>query len=401
MLTDLKFAIVGLGYWGPNLVRCAIDLENSEVKAICDQDATALAKLSKRYPGIGGTNDLDRLLEDPEIDGILIATPVSTHYEIAKRCLLACKHVMIEKPLASTVAECEELMALAEERDLVLMPGHTFLYSPPVMKVKELLEGQELGDLYFGTSSRVNLGIHQSDVSVVKDLAPHDFSILLYWLGMPEFVRAIGRAAIVPGTVDVVFIDLGFPSGCLVHLELSWLAPMKLRRTVLVGSEKMVVYEDTSNEQVRIFDHGVDVMSPQSFGEHQLSYRSGDILSPRIAADEPLRLELEDFAQAIRSGGAPRSSAQLGLQVVRLIEATEESLAYNSAPVALQPSGEGRRAVPDRRRSAGGMPVVYPTEQGRETSANGQPMQPSSNGHPMRPSDDGQPMQPSGDGQTS
>jgi predicted dehydrogenase len=373
MLTDLRLAIVGLGYWGPNLVRCAVELENAEVKAICDRDSAALAKLAKRYPGIGGTSDLDRLLDDPEIDGILIATPVSTHHEIAKRCLLAGKHVMVEKPLANTLEECEELLALAQERDLVLMPGHTFLYSPPVMKVKELLDTRQLGELRFGTSSRVNLGIHQSDVSVVKDLAPHDFSILLYWLGKPEFVRAIGRAAIVPGTIDVVFIDLGFPGGCLVHLELSWLAPTKLRRTVLVGSEKMVVYEDTSNEQVRIFDHGVDVMDPQTFGEHQLSYRSGDILSPRIAPDEPLRLEVEDFAEAIRTGAAPRSNAELGLQVVRLIEATELSLEYNSAPVSLEPAVDGRRAVPDRRRSTDGMPIVYPMQPGMLSSGDGQP----------------------------
>jgi predicted dehydrogenase len=364
MLTDVKLAIVGLGYWGPNLVRCAVELEGAEVKAICDMDHAQLAKLARRYPGIGGTNDLNRLLEDPEINGVLIATPVTTHYELAKRCLLAGKHVMIEKPLANTAEECEELIALAEERELVLMPGHTFLYSPPVVKVKQLIETQELGDLYFGTSTRVNLGIHQSDVSVVKDLAPHDFSILLYWFGKPEFVRAIGRAAIVPGILDVVFIDVGFPGGCLMHLELSWLAPTKLRRTVLVGSEKMVVYEDTNNEQVRIFDHGVDVMAPQTFGEHQLSYRSGDILSPRLEADEPLRLEVEDFAAAIRHGRQPKSNAHLGLQVVRLIEATERSLEYNSAPVAVDASADGRRAQPDRRRSAGGMPIVYPTEQG-------------------------------------
>ena len=274
LIDDVQLAVVGLGYWGPNLVRCAVEQEGAQVKAICDRDNTALAKLTRRYPGIGGTNDLDRVLEDPAIHGVMIATPVSTHFDLARRCLLAGKHVMIEKPLANSVEECEELIALAEERELTLMPGHTFLYSPPVVKVKELLTSHDLGDLYFGTSSRVNLGIHQSDVSVVKDLAPHDFSILLYWLGKPEFVRAIGRAAIVPGTIDVVFVDLGFPGGALVHIELSWLAPTKLRRTVLVGSEKMVVYEDTSSEQVRIFDRGAELMEPQTFGEFQLSYRS-------------------------------------------------------------------------------------------------------------------------------
>ena len=361
LIDDVRLAVVGLGYWGPNLVRCATDVEGAAVKAICDRSPEALAKLARRYPGVGGTPDLDRLLEDPEIDGILLATPVSTHYELGKRCLLAGKHVLIEKPLASTVEQCKELIALADERELVLMPGHTFLYSPPVMKVKEMLSTRELGELYFGTSSRVNLGIHQGDVSVVKDLAPHDFSILLYWLGPPDFVRAIGRAAIVPDTIDVVFVDLGFPGGCLVHLELSWLAPTKLRRTVLVGSKKMVVYEDTSSEQVRIFDRGAEVADPQTFGEFQLSYRTGDVLTPRIAPDEPLRIEVEDFVSAIREGRQPRSSASLGLDVVRLIEATEQSLEFNSAPVALDPSLDGRRGVPDRRRSAAGMPIVHPS----------------------------------------
>ena len=360
LIDDVHLAVAGLGYWGPNLVRCATEVEGAEVKAICDRSTTALARLIRRYPGIGGTQDLDRLLEDPEIDGVLVATPVSTHYELGKRCLEAGKHVMIEKPLASTIEECQDLIRLAAERELVLMPGHTFLYSPPVVKVKELLSTGELGELFFGTSSRVNLGIHQSDVSVVKDLAPHDFSILLYWLGRPEFVRAIGRAAIVPGTIDVVFIDLGFKGGCLVHLELSWLAPTKLRRTVLVGSEKMVVYEDTSPEQVRIFDRGAELMEPQTFGEFQLSYRSGDILTPRLDADEPLRLEVEDFVGAIRDGRQPRSEATLGLDVVRLIEATERSLEFNSAPVAVDPALDGRRAIPDRRRSADGMPVLHP-----------------------------------------
>jgi predicted dehydrogenase len=358
LISDVSLAVVGLGYWGPNLVRCAVELEDVEVKAICDQDPDALSKLARRYPAVGGTQDLTRLLEDDEIDGILIATPVSSHYDIAKRCLEAGKHVMVEKPLARTVVECKELIDLAAQRELILMPGHTFLYSPPVVKVKELLTAGELGKLYFGTSSRVNLGIHQSDVSVVRDLAPHDFSILLYWLGRPEFVRAIGRASIVPGTLDVVFVDMGFPDGSLVHVELSWLAPTKLRRTVLVGSEKMIVYEDTSNEQVRVFDRGVERIDPQTFGEFQLSYRSGDVLTPRLAAEEPLRLEVEDFVQSIREQRPPRSSAWLGLEVVRMIEATETSLEYNSAPVAVEGSLDGRRQVPDRRRSLGGMPIV-------------------------------------------
>jgi predicted dehydrogenase len=362
MITDISLAVVGLGYWGPNLVRCAVESDDCVVKAVCDRDAVSLAKLVRRYPAVGGTQDFDRLLRDPEINGILIATPVTTHYDLVKSCLLAGKHVMVEKPLAATSEQCRELIELAGERDLVLMPGHTFLYSPPVNKVKQLIDDGELGDLYFGTSSRVNLGIHQGDVSVVRDLAPHDFSILLHWLGRPEFVRAIGRASIVPGNLDVVFVDLGYSDGSLFHVELSWLAPTKLRRTVLVGSERMVVYEDTSSEQVRVFDRGVDQLPHQTFGEFQLSYRSGDVLTPRLPADEPLRLEVQDFVEAIRDGREPRSNADIGYDVVRMIEATETSLEYNSAPVPL--SDDGRRHLPDRRKSEGGMPVV----RSRETS---------------------------------
>jgi predicted dehydrogenase len=212
--------------------------------------------------------------------------------------------------------------------------------------------------VFFGTSSRVNLGIHQSDVSVIRDLAPHDFSIMVHWLGAPSWVRAVARDAIVPGIMDVAFIDIGYPNGALIHLELSWLSPTKMRRTVLVGRDKMVVYEDTSQEQVRIFDRGVEVIEPQNFGEHRLSYRSGDIISPRIDADEPLRLEVADFIGAIREGREPRSNAQLGLEVVRLIEAAEASLAFNGAPSAVASPPKDRRSQPDRRRNISGMPAI-------------------------------------------
>jgi predicted dehydrogenase len=358
---DVSLAVVGVGYWGPNLVRCAFENDGCAVKAICDPDLDALSRLTRRFPSAEAIGDLDQVLKDPEIEGVMIATPVSTHYDLVKRSLLAGKNVMVEKPLAETGEQCAELIELAGERELVLMPGHTFIYSPPVNKVKQLLDNGELGEIYFGTSSRVNLGIHQSDVSVVRDLAPHDFSILLHWLGRPEFVRAIGRASIIPGNLDVAFVDVGYADGVLFHIELSWLAPTKLRRTVLVGAERMVVYEDTSAEQVRVFDRGVD--SPpdhQTFGEFQLSYRSGDVLTPRIPADEPLRLEIKDFVEAIRSGTEPISNANLGHDVVRMIEATEASLEYNSAPVALL--DDGRRQIADRRKSDGGMPVVRSRE---------------------------------------
>jgi predicted dehydrogenase len=361
---DISLAVLGVGYWGPNLVRCAFENDGCVVKTICDRDPAAMSKLTKRFPAIEVTDDLNRMLGDEEIEGVMVATPVSTHYDLVKRCLMAGKNVLVEKPLAATAEQSRELIELAGERDLVLMPGHTFIYSPPVNKVKQLLDDGELGDIFFGTSSRVNLGIHQSDVSVVRDLAPHDFSILLYWLGPPEFVRAIGRASIIPGNLDVAFIDLGYPDGVLFHVELSWLSPTKLRRTVLVGTERMVVYEDTSAEQVRVFDRGVESLPDhQTFGEFQLSYRSGDVLTPRIPADEPLRVEIQDFVEAIRDGKEPVSNANLGYDVVRMIEAAEASLEYNSAPVPL--SDDGRRQIADRRRSAGGMPVVRSEEESK------------------------------------
>lgn len=303
------------------------------------------------------TTSYDDVLDDPDIDAVLIATPVRLHHGMALAALQAGKHVFVEKPMAQSSAQCHELMQCASERELVLMPGHTFLYSPPVRKVKELLDAGELGELFFGTFSRVNLGIHQSDASVVRDLGPHDFSMLLYWLGRPRFVRAVGRDSVGSGQLDVVFIDMGMPSGALVHMELSWLAPTKLRRTVLVGSGKMVVYEDTSTEQVRVYDRGVEVIEPQSFGEFQLSYRSGDIHSPRIDADEPLSLELRDFVGAIAEGREPRANSRMGRDVVRMVEATERSLEYNAAPVWLSEETHEERRAPDRRRSAGGMPI--------------------------------------------
>jgi predicted dehydrogenase len=328
----VRVGLAGLGYWGPNLLRNASELESVDVLAVCDLDQRALERHGRRYPHIAQTRDFDDLLE-AAVDAVIIATPIATHFDLAQRALLAGKHVLVEKPLACDVDEAQELRRLARERDLVIMPGHTFLYSPPVLAIKRLLEDGELGRVHFATSSRVNLGIHQRDNSVVRDLAPHDFSILTYWMGRPEFVRAIGRDVIVDDVVDVAFIDVGYPDGCLARLDVSWLAPTKLRRTVLVGERKMVVYEDTSPEQVRIFDRRVERMEPESFGEFQLSYRSGDIVTPHLAIAEPLHLELADFARAIQSGSRPRSHIDLGIDVVRMVEAAEESLAAGGGPV--------------------------------------------------------------------
>jgi predicted dehydrogenase len=331
----VRVGVVGLGYWGPNLVRNLAELPAVELAYFCDLRPDVLDLTSRRYPGVPCTTDLGAVLADTAVDAVVIATPVSTHHSLALRSLEAGKHVFVEKPLASSSSEARSLMEEAERRGLVLMPGHTFLYSPPVVTIRDMIRAGDLGDIYFISMSRVNLGLHQSDVSVAWDLGPHDFSILRYWLDeMPARVSAVSRSCVIPGIDDVAFVDLEFGSGPLAHVELSWLAPSKLRRTAIVGSRKMVVYDDTSAEPVRLFDSGVAIPSPQSFGEFQLSYRTGDIVSPRIDPQEPLALELQDFCRAVRDGVEPRSSAQLGLDVVSMIEDAERSLEDNWASSA-------------------------------------------------------------------
>jgi predicted dehydrogenase len=329
-------AVVGLGYWGPNLLRVLFELPDVKVKYACDLDTGRLAKAIRRYPSVEPTTEFVRVLSDPEIDAVFIATPVFTHFALASRALEAGKHVFVEKPLAASSAETDELIELADASGLSLMCGHTFIYSPPVRAVKKMIDAGDLGDIYFISSSRVNLGLHQRDVSVIWDLGPHDFSILQYWLGdLPESVSAIGRDSVVKGIPDVAFVDLSYASGTLAHVEMSWLAPSKLRRTVVVGSEKMVVYDDTSSEPVRVFDSGVDYQDPESFGEYQLSYRTGDILSPRLETIEPLAAELADFVDSVRSANPVSENRRIARDVVRLIEAAEASLDERGAPIAL------------------------------------------------------------------
>ena len=332
--------IVGLGYWGPNLLRVLAENEDVEIRWICDLDAERLARYRRRHPSARVTTQLERVLADPEVDAVIVATPVHTHYELALKALRAGKHVFVEKPLAPSGALADDLVDQAAARDLTLMCGHTFIYSPPVRAVKRMLESGTLGDVYFISSSRVNLGLHQRDVSVIWDLGPHDFSILLYWLSeLPTSVRAVGRDSIVKGIADVAFVTMSFPSGVVVNVELSWLAPSKLRRTVIVGSERMVIYEDGAAEPVRLFDRGVVYRDPETFGEYHLSYRSGDILSPKIESHEPLGLELGDFVTAILQGNRMEFHTALARSVVRIVEAADESLKAGGQEILLDASG--------------------------------------------------------------
>lgn len=346
--------VVGLGYWGPNIVRNLVGLPGARLVALCDLDRASLAAAARRFAPDWTTTRFDDLLSEDSIDGVVIATPIATHRELVGAALAAGKHVLVEKPLAASTPQALELLAMRGARQ-VLMIGHTFLYSPAVNAIRRLLRDGAAGTIHFISASRVNLGLHRSDASVVWDLGPHDFSILCYWLGeLPVSVTALGRDCLGSGQPDVAFVTLEYASGVIAHAELSWLAPGKLRRTTIVGSRRMIVYDDTSTEPVRIFDAGVTVHAPETFGEFRLMYRTGQIVSPPVPLQEPLRLELEDFVGAIVRGLPPRSGARLGLDVVRIAEAADRSMALGglkvmvgsdddrSAPV-LEPPG---RALP-------------------------------------------------------
>jgi predicted dehydrogenase len=333
----VTFAVVGLGYWGPNLLRVLLDDDAVLVRWICDLDAARLARCARRCPGIRATSCVDDVLCDPEVDAVVFATPVFTHVDLCTRSLQHGKHTFVEKPLATSAAAADELVRLARAHRRVLMCGHTFLYSPAVNAVKKMLDERALGEVYFVSASRVNLGLHQRDTSVIWDLGPHDFSILLHWLGeRPESVRATGRDSIVKGVADVAFVTMRFPSGIVAQVELSWLSPSKLRRTVVVGSEKMVVYEDGAPEPIRLFDHGVVYSDPETFGEYHLSYRTGDILAPKIDGSEPLGIELRHFRGAIADGDELPYHTSLARDVVAITEAASRSLDAGGAEMQVE-----------------------------------------------------------------
>jgi len=338
--SEQKVAVVGLGYWGPNRLRALADIDGVDATWICDRDEGRLAKIANRHPNIRATTDFEEALADGELDAVILATPVFTHHSLGSAALRAGKHVFVEKPLAGSSGEANDLFSIAGECDRTLMCGHTFLYSPPVRRIKEILDAGELGDLYFISSSRTNLGPYRSDVSVLFDLGPHDFSMLIYWLGqLPEKVSAIGRDVISEGVPDVAFVDLTFPDGMLAHVEMSWLAPSKLRRTVIVGSKKMLVYEDGTPEPVRIFDSGIEIGDTSTFGQYQLSYRSGDIVSLRVDSTEPITAELVDFRNAITGGITPLSDRDMALDVIRTVEAAEAPLADGGAVIGVSSGG--------------------------------------------------------------
>jgi predicted dehydrogenase len=330
-------AVVGYGYWGPNLARNLDERPEFDFRYLCDQSVTQRNALARRFPHVPTTPDLSDVLEDDTIEALVIATPPQTHYTLAKAALEAGKHVLVEKPLATNTADAYALAELAESEELVLMPGHTFVYSPAVNVVRDLIREGEIGDIHFITSSRMNLGKYQAD-GVICDLAPHDLSILLYWLDQPIVeVAASGRSVFNHGIPETAFLTLGFAGGTTANVQISWLAPSKVRQMIVVGSKLMVQYDDTASDgPVRVYDRGLDIGQPANFGEHQLIYRTGDVVIPRVAPAEPLSLELQDFANSIRTGAEPRSSVRLGLEIVSVIQGAEASMRERGAPQAVE-----------------------------------------------------------------
>ena len=333
----MKVAVVGLGYWGPNIVRNLHSLDACSQVVACDVDEARVKAMLRQYPSATGTTDVGEVLADRHVAAVVVATPVRTHVELAEAALRAGKGVLVEKPLATSERDARNLVDLARHLGVLVMAAHTFLYSPPVLAVRDVLARDEIGRLLYLQSSRVNLGIHQSDVSVLWDLAPHDVSILLEWLPEePCLVSASGRCSLSVGPPDVAFVDVEFPSGFVANLHLSWLAPTKIRRMTIVGSRKMIVYEDTHpDEPVKIYDKGVKPPDPEDYGQYRLTYRTGDVVSPRVETCEPLRNQLADFLARVMRGEGPDDREEAAVRVVRVIEGAERSLASKGAPVGL------------------------------------------------------------------
>ena len=324
----IKVGVIGCGYWGPNLVRNFVEIPVSTVVAVADLNQERLDHIQESYPQIAVTKDYRDLFQ-LGLDAIVIATPPATHFRLAREALLHGLHVLMEKPLTLASRDAQELIDLAEEHDRILMVGHTFEFNPAVRALKQIVNSGEIGDVYYIDAVRVSLGLFQRDLNVLWDLAPHDISILLYILGCdPVSASARGIACVQDGIEDIAYMTLVFPNNVLAHVHLSWLDPCKVRRITIVGSRKMVVYDDVESlEKVKIYDKGVECPPyTDTFGDFQFAYRYGDITIPNIRFTEPLRLECEHFLECILTHKRPQTDGYDGLRVVKIIEAAQESL---------------------------------------------------------------------------
>ena len=339
MKEPIAVGVVGCGYWGPNLIRNFKMLPNCRLTAMCDASEERLRHMRKLYPDVTEWRDFESFLEKAPLDGVVVATPVKHHYSLAKASLLAGKHTLIEKPMAASSAECEELTQIAESNGLTLMVGHTFLYSAPVQKITEIIQAGDIGEIRYINSRRLNLGLFQKDINVAWDLAPHDISIILHVLGeAPQTVNCQGNAHVTPGVEDVTNISLSFKHKRFATIQSSWLEPRKVREMTIVGTRRMIVYDDLQPlEKIRIYD--VRVERPphyDTFADFHYSYHYGDSYIPHIRQEEPLRTECQHFLHCIENGERPLSSGYEGLELVRILEAASTSLKDKGTPVSLQ-----------------------------------------------------------------
>jgi len=344
---DLKVGIVGFGYWGPKLVRNFSEMSGAILEWVVDLDEAKLAKVRRDYPGVKVTTSVGEMLAS-DVDAVVIATPIRTHYKLARQSLLAGKHVMVEKPLTDRSEHAEELVSIADRLGLVLMVGHTFVYNGAIQALREIIASGELGDIYYVDSARLNLGLFQPDINVLWDLAPHDVSILRYILGMePLSVSAHGSAHVRPGVHDVVYAEFAFPHNILAHVHLSWLDPCKVRRVTVVGSRKMVVCNDVADvEKIRIYDKGVErTYVTDKFSDFHLEYRYGGVHIPYVPFREPLAVQCEHFVSSIRHGTTPTTDGREGLQVVRILEQADRSLQEGGVRKPLMGLLDGSRLV--------------------------------------------------------
>ncbi len=350
----INVGVVGCGYWGPNLVRNFRTLPECHLKLMCDVDKGRLAHMKSLYPEIEGHTDYGHMLNGAGVDAVVIATSVKYHFQMAKASLLAGKHTFIEKPMAASSEECEEQLAIAQQQGLILMVGHTFLYSAPVRKIKDIVNRGDIGEIQYISARRLNLGLFQKDINVAWDLAPHDISIILYVMEeFPLSVNCLGNAHITPGVEDVTSMCLTFRKNRFAMIQNSWLDPRKVREMTIVGTRRMIVYDDVAPlEKIRIFDSRVEVPPHyDTFAEFQYAYHYGDMYVPYIKQEEPLKIECQHFLECIRQGKAPLTSGRQGLELVRILEAASRSLKRNGTAVDFDTGAESPLRVAELRKA--------------------------------------------------
>ena len=327
----IQVGLIGYGYWGPNLARNFSELQGARFAACCDLRQDRLDLVALKHPGVDCTSYPQDIINNEKIDAVVIATPVSTHYDLARKALEAGKHVLIEKPITTSSSDAEKLISLAQKNNLVLTVDHTFVYTGAVRKIKEIIDQGELGDIYYFDSVRVNLGLFQHDINVIWDLVPHDLSIMDYLIGrQPKAISVFGASHLGQDIENIAYLNLKFDDSLIAHIHVNWLAPVKLRKTLISGTRKMIVYDDMENsEKVKVFDSGVSITkAPENIYRTLVQYRTGDMYAPKLDQREALNVECEQFVDAIQGGVVPVTDGNAGRRIVAMLEAAQESLEH-------------------------------------------------------------------------